>query len=375
MQSLTAFRKELHQNPELSGKEFETQKCIIEFLSNFHPNRLDKIAKTGVMAIYEGEEEGKCILVRGDIDALPIQEINEFDHKSKKTNVSHKCGHDGHTTILCGVAQLLNEQGLKRGKVVLVFQPAEENGEGAKAVIDDPLFKDIKPDFVFALHNLPSYPLNQIVYRNGSFNASVKSIIIKLHGKTAHAAEPEMGTNPANAISELIQALKEFVNPELEDKNFALLTPIRIDMGELAYGVSAGYGELHYTLRTWGNNTMEVLQKRVEASVKNTAEHFSLKVEISWLQEFYANQNDQEVVDLIIEAARLNNLEFHEREVPFKWGEDFGLFTDRYKGAMFGIGSGEDCPALHNPDYDFPDAIIESGVKMFRTLIELAQEK
>jgi amidohydrolase len=349
--------------------EFETQKRILEYLKRLHPDHLTEIGKTGVMATFEGSGEGEQIMLRCDTDALPIQEINSFDHRSRLDGVSHKCGHDGHTTIMLGVAEKLSKDRPSKGKVHLVFQPAEENGEGAKAVIYDDRFKSIRPDFVFALHNLPGYPLHQIVIRNGSFTAAAKSIIVKLHGKTSHAAEPEKGINPSMAISEIINAFESLSVPDLDHKEFFLSTGVRIDMGELSYGVSAGYGEVHYTFRSWTNDIMEKNCEEAGKMAIKIANSYNLDPEISWTEEFFANQNDAKAVEIIERTIKTFGYEREERKTPFKWGEDFGLFTEKFPGAMFGIGSGVDCPALHNPDYDFPDEIINTGMNMFTGII------
>lgn len=367
---LVAFRKELHRNPEVSQQEVETQRRIIQFLKE---NGIagQPVGITGVMIVFDSGKSGKTIMLRSDHDALPIQEINDFEHKSLVDGVSHKCGHDGHTAIMCGVAEHFRDHPISKGKVILLFQPAEENGEGAKAVLADKHFT-FQPDLVFALHNLPKYPLHKVVCREGSFTAAAKSIIIKLDGKTSHAAEPELGINPAGAISDLVKMFEGVKQPDLNRDDFALTSPIYIHMGELSYGVTAGHGEIHYTLRTWNNETMDNLSKAILANTNEIVHSYSLESTISWTEEFSSNQNHPDAVKLINEAIQANGFESEERPTPFKWGEDFGLFTERHKGAMFGIGSGVDCPALHNPDYDFPDEIIPTGINMFTTIIAKA---
>ncbi|MEQ8906563.1 amidohydrolase [Ekhidna sp.] len=370
IKDLIAFRKELHTYPEVSQKESETQRRIIEFLASKGVEG-KKIGGTGVFVVFDSGNEGKTIMLRSDHDALAIQEINDFDYKSRNEGVSHKCGHDGHTAIMCGVAQYFQKNPLAKGKVILVFQPAEENGEGAKAILADGQF-NYEPDLVYALHNLPGYPLHQIVIKEGNFTAAAKSIIIKLDGKTSHAAEPESGLNPALAISELIQMFKDVSQPDFNRDDFALITPIYIHMGELSYGVSAGHGEVHYTLRTWNRETMNPLTETVLKRVDEILVKHDLKSEISWTEEFASNRNDPKAVQLIDKVIEELGFSKEERERPFKWGEDFGLFTQKFPGAMFGIGSGEDCPALHNPDYDFPDEITVTGIKMFTHIVEKA---
>jgi amidohydrolase len=363
---LLKIRRYLHAHPELSEGEYQTAETIVGFISKYNPTRIiENVGGTGVVVIFDSGKKGKTILFRSELDALPIQEINDFAYRSTVDGVAHKCGHDGHSTILIGLAKQLSEQSLENGKVVLLFQPAEENGSGAKAVLEDSRFAEIQPDYVFAFHNLPGFPLNQVVIKDGSFTAAVKSIIIKFYGKTSHAAEPEHGVNPAISIAEILTKTKALSNNNPEQKDFAVITPIHIEMGEIYYGISAGYGELRLTLRTWTEEEMEVLKTKVLQIIKETSARNSIRTAVAWTQEFMANQNNSESVAVIREAALSENLSVKVQTHPFKWGEDFGLFTQRYKGAMFGIGAGENTPALHNPDYDFPDEILPVGVQLF----------
>jgi len=366
-EELTLFRRELHTFPEVSGQEAETAKRIVKQIRATNPTQvIDNIGGHGIAAIYG--TKGKTVMVRCELDALPIQEINEFDHKSTIDQVSHKCGHDGHMAILVGLADYLGNNLPEEGRVVLLFQPAEENGEGAKSILADPKFESIQPDFVVALHNIPGEPKDKVLCKTGSFTPAVQSIIIHLDGKTSHAAEPENGLNPALAIAEILQQSLALQKPEAAT-DFAVVTPIQIEMGEEAYGISAGHGIVRLTIRTWDNVTMKKLADNIELIVKNTAKKYSLSEKIEWTQYFASNQNSEEVTEAIRNAANENNLKYIEKEHPFKWGEDFGLFTEEYKGAMFGLGAGTTTPALHNPDYDFPDDITPNGINMFKSII------
>ncbi len=309
-------------------------------------------------------------MFRSELDALPIQEINEFEYRSKTDGVSHKCGHDGHTTVLIGLAHKLSAQRPYMGKVILLFQPSEENGEGAEGVLQDDRFTALSPDLVFAFHNLPGYPLHQIVYKKGSFTSSVISLIVKFHGKTSHAGEPELGYNPASAISKFIESALGYSNNEMSRNDFCVVTPIHINMGEKAYGISAGYGEVHLTIRCWTETELDKVRMKIKENAEQIAKQEGLTAIEEWLQHFNANQNSDATVDMVVKAAESNKISLNERAYPFKWGEDFGLFTQRYKGVMFGIGAGEHCPALHNPDYDFPDELLETGVNIFYSIID-----
>lgn len=360
------LRRYLHTNPELSCEEEQSSdylKDLIRKNCDFH--QLVEFENFGFAVIFEGSHVGKSVLIRADFDALPIQEVNDFAHKSTKPGISHKCGHDGHAAILYALSRKYSEEKPEKGKVILLFQPAEENGEGAKGIVNDPKFDEIKADYAVALHNMPGYPKHSIISRKGSFTAAANSLIIKLNGKTSHAAEPELGINPAAAMSQITLDILSANRPDLNADDFKIATPIYSLMGEKAYGVSAGYGELHFTLRAWNNDVMDSFDEECRAIALKNARNYGLEVEFSWTQSFYANVNNERVVDAINASAKRLELEIIERATPFKWGEDFGLFTERFSGAMFGIGAGEDNPALHNPDYDFPDEIIETGVNMF----------
>ena len=369
LESLIRFRKELHKNPELSGKEIETSKRIVSFLDQYPPDEMQtNVGGTGIIAVYKGAEEGKSILFRCELDALPIKETNSFEHKSVKNTISHKCGHDGHMAILCGLATELHHQRPEKGNIILLFQPAEENGSGAEKVTNDDNFKKYKPDYVFALHNLPGFDKNQIVVKDGTFSCAVKSMIIRLKGKIAHAAEPENGINPALAIASIIQKFDEKNQLDKTKPNFSILTPVYSSLGEKAYGVSAGKGEVHFTIRCQTNEEMEKLSKELENLTEEIAKNHQLEYKIKWTESFQANENNADANNFIKNASKILGLNVLEKDTPFSWGEDFGLFTQLYNGAMFGLGAGKDSPALHHSDYDFPDEIISTGVKLFHQI-------
>ncbi len=366
---LKELRHELHKNPELSGDEKETSSKIIKFAQRYSPHKIiPEIGGNGVAVIFDGNQIGKTVLIRCDLDALPIDEENDFEYKSVRKNIAHKCGHDGHMSIVSGLIPILSEKKPGSGKVVLLFQPAEETGQGAEQVINDKKFENIKPDFVFALHNLPGFEKNEIVISEKEFASASVGMIVKLTGKTSHAAEPEKGITPSPAVAELIQKLTAL--PENNSVlDFSLVTIIHTKIGERAFGTTPGYAELMATLRAYKNADMEYLINNVENLVKKIAEKNKLKFEIGWVEKFPATVNDSESVQLVKQAASENNFSLTELQQPFRWSEDFGHFTNHYKGAMFGLGAGKNHPQLHNPDYDFPDEIILTGTKMFYSII------
>ncbi|MBU2268664.1 MAG: amidohydrolase, partial [Bacteroidetes bacterium] len=235
---LVQIRQYLHQHPEISGQELETSKFLLKKIKAFKPSQLiENIGGSGFLVVYDSGEDGLSLLFRTELDGLPIQETSELSYQSVLKGNGHQCGHDGHMTILIGLAQEISKNPLTKGKVSLLFQPAEETGEGAEAVLNDSKFNQLYFDEVFALHNLPGEEFGSIVVKNQAFTAAVKSIIIKLKGKTAHAAEPENGINPALAVADILQKTTELSHNDPKADDFGLITPIHVNIGEKAYGV------------------------------------------------------------------------------------------------------------------------------------------
>lgn len=369
IQELIDFRKTLHRYPEVSGEERETARKASEFLKHSDPDEIiTGVGGNGIIAVYKGDADGKNVLIRCELDALPIAEVNNFIYSSENQGQGHMCGHDGHMAIVAGLSRKLKEDRPEKGTILLLFQPAEENGEGARAVIMDKRFIQLKPDYVFALHNLPGYPKNEIVLKRGTFTAAVNSMIISLTGKTSHAGEPDKGINPALAMAEIIVDINKLNNPDTFD-NFRQISYIHASMGEKAYGVSAGEAELGFTFRCWTTEERDQLGQQMAGLAKRIGAKHKLQVNISYTESFHANKNADEAIDIIDKAATNLNYSVTWQPLPHRFGEDFGLFTDKYTGALFGLGSGENTPALHNPDYDFPDDIINTGIDMFYRII------
>ena len=327
------------------------------------------IGGNGLVVSYVYGKDGPTIVIRCELDALPIQETNEFKHRSKHKGISHKCGHDGHMAIVAGLSAWLQKASFKNGTVVLLFQPAEETGQGASAVLANSEFLKLEPTYVFALHNLPGEPLHSVIIKKGGFTASVQSFCIRLVGKKAHASEPEHGVNPTVAASELIQQLAVLEHRDVADPYFALLTPICIDIGERNYGISPETGELHYTIRAWNNTVMEYLETKIKELVSVLAQKYGLNYDMEWFEYFPATINDENGVKLVEKVAVANGLEVLNKTVPLRFGEDFGWFSQRYKSVLFGLGAGENQPPLHHATYDFPDDLIQTGITMFKGLI------
>jgi metal-dependent amidase/aminoacylase/carboxypeptidase family protein len=273
-------------------------------------------------------------------------------------------------TFLVGLAQRLQSQPPAKGKVLLCFQPAEETGEGALRMLQEPKFEAFSPDLVFAIHNLPGFPKHQILWKEGAFTAAVESMVIRLHGKTSHAAEPEQGVNPAWRVADILKVSKSLQQPKAMDKDFCLITPVHIAVGEKAYGVSPGYGELHYTLRTFDADLLNRKKRDLIQFIELKADKLGIDADIEEnIEPFRANFNAPIAIKEVRKAASELGLSEKMFVHPLRWGEDFGEFTSRFDGALIGLGAGEHEPALHNPDYDFPDDLIETGINLFERMV------
>ena len=199
----------------------------------------------------------------------------------------------------------------------------------------------------------------------------MNSIIITFKGKTSHAAEPEHGIDPARAMGDLFQRSLALNNNVPSDPKMRVVSSVYAELGSKDHGMSAGKAEVHLTVRCWNDAELEKLQHEIEVNAKDLAKRDGLGLEIGYTQRFHANQNDPAIVKHVRNAAMSAGLKAVDAPDPFKWGEDFGLFTAEYPGCMVGLGAGKDMPALHNPDYDFPDAIIPHGVALFEALARM----
>ncbi len=371
LNELVELRRLIHYEPELSGHEKKTAAKIVNYLKMYSPDEvLEGLGGHGIAAIYKGKKPGPIVVLRCELDALPIQENNKFEYKSKYKTKGHLCGHDGHMAILCGTAQLLSNNPLKQGKVVLLFQPAEEIGSGAAGVIDDARFTKLKPDYIIGMHNLPGIERNTVVLKDGVFAAASRGMIIELAGKSSHAAEPENGINPSLAVSELIKEINAFSKIFESGKDFALITPIHIKVGEQAFGTSPGDAVVMLTLRSYENEVMDEIISTIRHIVRGVAKSHKLKFKTRFTEVFPATVNEKQVFNTILKKAVSNNFQIFVIDQPFKWSEDFGYYSKIAKTAFFGIGAGKDYPALHNPDYDFPDEIITTGIQMYQSIIK-----
>ena len=367
---LQAFRHDLHRHPEVSGEERETARRVVEALRPFAPSKiLTGLGGHGVAAVFDSQKPGPTLLFRAELDALPIEEKSEADHRSTVSGKGHLCGHDGHSTILIALATGLSRQAVTRGRVVLLWQPAEEDGSGAAAVLADPRFSELKPDFAYSLHNMPGLAFGTAALKSGPVNCASRGMKIKLSGKTAHASQPETGTSPMAAMSYLMPALTALSHGAPPATDFTLATVTHASLGEQAFGIAPGDAEIWVTLRTLIDDRMAELCEKAEAMVGQVAREASLEHAISYHDIFFHCENAPEAVADLEAALTAEGVRFDEGILPMRASEDFGRLRAVCPSAMFFLGAGEKHPALHNPDYDYPDDLTAIGARIFMAVI------
>lgn len=272
--------------------------------------------------------------------------------------------------ILATVASRLARARPTRGAVILLFQPAEETGEGAALVLADPQFASLAPDRVIALHNLPGHPRGSIIARKACFAAASTGMAIRLRGATSHAAEPEGGRSPAMAVAQIIQQFSSVPQCYVPLQEATKVTIISAALGEVAYGTTPGEARVNATIRAYDNAVLDRSVDRCRRIARGIAAAEELNLEMELVEPFPATIGADEVVDAVTEAARDLGFPVVMPSAPFGWSEDFGHFTARYPGALFGLGAGEDHPALHHPSYDFPDDLIGMGADLWMRVVE-----
>lgn len=369
MSELPTLRHALHCTPELSNHESHTAQRIERILQDHAPDELlTGLGGHGLVALFRGPAPGPLVLVRCELDALPIPETVELPHGSETPGVAHKCGHDGHMTMVLGLAPRLRRRPPARGAIGLLFQPAEETGEGAARMLADPRLVALAPDWVFALHNLPGAPLGEVALRDGPFASASSGLVATLRGATSHAAEPEQGRSPALAIAEIIQRWTGLPQTDVSLHEAAKVTVVHARLGERAFGTTPGEATVMSTLRAHGQATLDRLLRRAQEQARRIAAVSTLDCETQLVEPFPATVNSPEANARVSAAAARLGLSVRSLPHPFAWSEDFGHFTARFRGALFGLGAGEDQPPLHHPTYDFPDALLSVGTNLLEAI-------
>ena len=367
---MVKWRHHFHENPELAYEEVNTSKKVVSLLKQFGISKIEEgIGKTGVVAILENGR-GKSIGLRADMDALPIHEENqEKKYKSKTTGKMHACGHDGHTTMLLGAAKYLAETKNFKGRVVLIFQPAEEGFAGAKAIIKDGLLQKYPIDEIYGMHNMPGLEKGVLAIESGPRLAAADNFEIEIVGKGAHGAMPSNSIDPIVCSASIIQNIQSIVSRNSDPKETLVITVASINSGK-ANNVIPKKAKLTGTVRYYDNEIGKLAKKRFLDIVNSTSHAFGAKAIIEFHKGYPATVNHQEQSIFAYNIAKkVIGLKASNHQKPMMGSEDFSYFLNKVPGCFAWIGNGNSA-SLHNPKYDFNDDVLSIGSSFLASLAE-----
>ena len=359
LERVVDLRRRLHACPERSGRERRTLAVLRAFLAENTDLQVRDMGGWLLASHIEGEGL-PSIGFRADMDALPLEGTAD--------GAAHRCGHDGHSAILCGLALLLN--GRRAGRNVhLIFQAAEENGEGALRVLADwPALRDLSA--LYALHNIPGHPAGAVLTRRGCFACASCGHSVRIQGRPAHAAYPGDGANPIALLSALALQTPEMIDDILRgDGRLLMRTLIGLVAGGDNYGISASEGRLNQTLRGHRQADIDALIRRIEDRARAGCAAGGMTCAFERCDPFPDTTNDDALYDDALRRFRAAGLPVRELDEPMRWSEDCGHLLKAVPGVYFGIGAGEDSPGLHTEGYAFDDALIAPAVRAFEALL------
>lgn len=365
LQKLSQLRHNLNDIPELSGEEFNTRSLLIKFLIQNTNLEIHDFG-TWFYAIQRVNSSRGAIVFRADHDAILHPDGYPF----------HGCGHDGHSTILTGLALLLQKEKLEQS-IIFLFQPSEENGQGAKQCLK--LFELEKVECIYGLHNFPGFELGHIITRVGTFMCASLGLTVRFTGPQTHAAPPEKGTNPAFAISQLTQMLEplshfngfgSFKWKNLSFSSMVLATVVSTQVGQLNhFGISPSNGTLQLTLRAEKQKDLSALLAEIKKTSLKLATQYNLTLHVEVNDEFVETTNPESLTYHVNKIFLNDGFHIHELVEPFRPSEDFGYYQLEKPGVFFGVGSGLHTPPLHSHDYVFPDELISYGIRAFYSIV------
>ena len=371
---ITAWRHDFHAHPELQYDVHRTAAAVADKLKSFGCDEVATgIGQTGVVGIIRGRKAGgKVVGLRADMDALPIEEATNLPYKSTVPGKMHACGHDGHTAMLLGAAKYLADTRNFAGTAVVIFQPAEEGGAGARAMIGDGLFERFGIQEVFGMHNYPGMPVGEFAIRSGPLMASTDTVTIKLEGKGAHAAWPHQGVDTVLVGAQIVNALQSIVARNVDPLDPAVISICVFHAGH-ADNVIPQYATLSGTVRSLSARVRELLRERVREVVEGTARLYGAKVELSYVAGYPVLVNEASrtafAADVAGEIAGADKVNRDCR--PLMGAEDFAFMLQQRPGAFIYVGNG-DSAGLHHPAYDFNDEAIPVGTSYWVRLAETA---
>lgn len=363
----TELRHELHAHPELSLHETWTKQRLMRFLRE-HTSNLEIVdpGKGYFYATYTAGPEKPVIAFRADFDALPIEETIDLPWGSQNPGVSHKCGHDGHSSTLCCFALEVDQKGAD-SNIVFLFQDAEEIGAGAPVAVE--VLEKEHVQEIYGLHNWSAMEVDKVHLLTGPLMPASKGMTVHMVGRPSHASQPEDGVNPVFALAEIVRAIPDLTSPEGK-KGYVMATIVQMDVGSLNFGVQAGEGSLSMTLRAQYADEIADLQDAIEGVATRLAEEQGMQVDFTFSDEFTALINDGACVEKVRAACERAGVEWRNlpEPSPIRSSEDFGTYTSAVPGCLFYVGNGMDYPPIHTEEFDFRDANIATGASVFKEI-------
>ncbi|MEJ2801343.1 M20 aminoacylase family protein [Comamonadaceae bacterium PP-2] len=380
--AMTAIRRDIHAHPETCFEEHRTSELVATLLTEWGIEVHRGLGKTGVVGLIRGRDggqSGRSLGLRADMDALPMQELNAFAHASKTPGKMHACGHDGHTTMLLAAAQHLARQRDFDGTVVLIFQPAEELGGGAHAMIEDGLFERFPVDAVFGTHNWPGMPVGDIALSSGPVMASTNEFKIVIQGRGCHGAMPHMGIDPVPVACQVVQGFQTIISRNKKPIDSAVLSVTMIHAGE-ATNVVPDHCEIQGTVRTFRTEVLDLIESRMREVAEHICAAHQASCEFGFARNYPATVNDVEATAFARAAlAEVVGADHVIEQEPTMGAEDFSYMLQAKPGAYFFLGNGDGAHrtgghgagpcVLHNPSYDFNDDLLPLGASAFVHLV------
>ena len=380
---LEQIRRDIHAHPELCYEEQRTSDVVAARLTEWGIPVVRGLGVTGVVGIIKNGTSDRAIGLRADMDALPMQELNTFDHASRHPGKMHACGHDGHTAMLLGAAHYLSRHRNFDGTVYLIFQPAEEGGAGARRMIEDGLFEQFPMEAVYGMHNWPGLPAGTFGVIPGPMMASSNEFRVVVKGKGAHAAQPHRGIDPVMVAVQIAQSWQTIISREKNPLETAVLSITQIHAGS-ATNVIPDEAVLIGTVRTFSTEVLDLIERRMEEIAKGVATGFNASVDFGFKRNYPPLINHPEQTAFAVEAMRAvvgeNNV--NTKVEPTMGAEDFAFMLQAKPGCYVFIGNGDGehragghglgpCQ-LHNGSYDFNDQLLPIGASFWARLVEMS---
>ena len=370
---LTAFRRDIHAHPELGFAESRTAEKVAQALESYGIEVHRGVGKTGVVGVLKAGNSTRTIGLRADMDALPINEANTFDHRSQHAGRMHACGHDGHTTMLLGAARYLAQSRNFDGTVHFIFQPAEEGLGGALAMIEDGLFERFPCDTIFGMHNRPRLAVGKFCAKPGAMMAGGAFFDIDITGVGAHGARPETSVDSLMVAVQIASTLQTIVSRNVRPLDTAVLSITQLHAGD-AYNVIPQTARISGTVRAFSKDVMALIERNMNRIAKGTAEAMGATAKVDFRANFAPTINDPEQAEFAASICdELVGAENVDRNPPLIMAsEDFSFMLEKVPGCYVNIGNGDGDGAceVHNPSYDFNDAAIPLGSAFFVRAVE-----